>query len=76
MELKALRTGASLIETMPLLSRKLLNEKNEEIDQLTKELGELHEYVSQLERGVLSNVSGAKFIIYVLFFYCALFFTF
>lgn len=67
MELKALRTGASLIETMPLLSRKLLNEKNEEIDQLTKELGELHEYVSQLERGVLSNVSGAKFIIYVLF---------
>lgn len=69
MELKSLRTGASLIDTMPLLSRKLLNEKNEEIDQLTKELGELHEYVSQLERGVLSNVSHAKFIIYVFFFF-------
>lgn len=49
-----LRNDASLVQSMPLLSQTLLNEKNEEIDQLTRELSELRDYLVKIEKTVLS----------------------
>lgn len=67
----------SLGDTILLFSQKLLNEKSEEVDRLKKELVELREYTSQLERGDVSDVSAAYFIYsyYLAFSFYSLFFA-
>lgn len=63
-EIERLRNDSGLTRSQPLFSQSILNEKEDTINQLTREVSELRDQVSRLERSDVSTTTQDEQVSY------------